>query len=160
MDFQLLALYVGLSIINVGLQAFYGIALVKCSKQISACVSAVTFGFYTIVIVYTSCELPLFLKVGIVGICNFIGVYIVKSIEEKLKKDKLWKVDITTKIDNLEMLTYNLQKADLYYTFTETSPKMALITVYCNTQQESQKVKKIIDLYNCKYFCTESQTLY
>ena len=41
------------------------------------------------------CELPLILKAIVVGLCNLIGVYIVKFCEEKARKDKLWKVEVT-----------------------------------------------------------------
>lgn len=31
----------------------------------------------------------------VVGGCNLIGVYVAKYIEEKIKKEKLWKIEIS-----------------------------------------------------------------
>ena len=39
--------------------------------------------------------LPLWFKVIVVAVANFIGVFFVKWLEEKFRKEKLWKVELT-----------------------------------------------------------------
>ena len=69
--------------------------MVKCGKGLASVVNALAYGLYTVVIVYTNCDLALWLKCLIVALSNLIGVYVVKLFEEKLRKDKLWKIDMT-----------------------------------------------------------------
>ena len=100
---ELLIIFIALNIVNVILQTVKSLATVKCGKVAAAIVNAVAYGLYTIVLVYTMCDLPLMWKASIVALCNFIGVYVVKLIEEKARKDKLWKVEAT--IQNLIYFT-------------------------------------------------------
>ena len=91
---NLLLVFVVLNVLNVILQTAKSIATVKCGKTVAAVANAVAYGLYTVVIIYTVCELPLWQKVLIVAGANFIGVYVVKAIEKKLEKEKLWKVEM------------------------------------------------------------------
>ena len=56
-------------------------------KTAAALVNALAYGLYTIVIVYTNADMNLWVKVVIVALANLIGVYVVKFIEEKKRKD-------------------------------------------------------------------------
>ena len=94
---QLLTLFIVLSILNVILNTVKSIVTVKGGKLAAAFINAITFFVYTYVIIYTNCELNMHLKAGITAIINFVGVYVVKLIEEKARKDKLWKVEATVK---------------------------------------------------------------
>src|SRR5699024_10697866 len=95
MDIKLLIIFIVLNAVNVVIQTIKSICTIKSSKMVAALVNAIAYGLYTVVVVYMVCELPLLWKVVIVGVCNFVGVFIVKWIEEKARKDKLWKVEIT-----------------------------------------------------------------
>ena len=83
------------NVVNVIIQTVKSLATVKCGKTVAAIVNAVAYGLYTVVVVYTMCDLPLWAKALIVGVANLIGVYVVKLFEEKARKDKLWKVEAT-----------------------------------------------------------------
>ena len=83
MDTKLLLVFIVLNIANVIIQTVKSIATVKCGKVSAAVINAVAYGLYTIVTVYLMCELDLYLKAGIVALCNLVGVYVVKLIEEK-----------------------------------------------------------------------------
>ena len=95
MDTKLLIVFIVLNIFNVIIQTVKSIATVKCGKGAAALINAVAYGLYTIVTVYLLCDLDLWLKAVIVAVCNLIGVYVVKLLEEKARKDKLWKVEAT-----------------------------------------------------------------
>ena len=92
---KLLIVFILLNAINVVIQTIKSLLTVKGGKVMAAVANAIAYGFYTIVVIYMVCELPLWQKVVIVGSCNFIGVYIVKLIEEKMRRDKLWKIEAT-----------------------------------------------------------------
>ena len=82
-------LFVVLNVVNVVIQTIKSLATVKCGKGLAAIINALAYGFYTIVVVYMVCELPLWLKVVVVGLCNLVGVFAVKWGEELARKDKL-----------------------------------------------------------------------
>lgn len=91
MNEKLFITFVILNIVNVIIQTVKSLATVKCGKTIASIVNAVAYGLYTVVVVYTVCDLPLWLKVVVVGLANLVGVFVVKLVEEKSRKDKLWK---------------------------------------------------------------------
>ena len=94
MNYELLITFTALNVINVIIQTVKSIATVKCSKVAASVVNAIAYGLYTIVVVYTMADLPLIMKAGIVALCNLIGVFIVKLVEEKARKDKMWKIEM------------------------------------------------------------------
>ena len=84
---NLLIIFIILNILNVIIQTVKSIATVKCGKAVAAITNAVAYGLYTVVVVYTMCDLPLTYKAIIVAVCNLIGVYVVKYFEEKSQKE-------------------------------------------------------------------------
>ena len=153
---ELLIIFIVLNIANVIIQTVKSIATVKCGKVTAAIVNAVAYGLYTIVTVYMMCELDLFLKAGIVAVCNLVGVFVVKLIEEKARKDKLWKVEATVRHAYKEEI---LQKLPFIpYSYIEIG-KHDILNFYCTTQKESRAVKEVLTFYEAKYFVSESKTL-
>ena len=162
MDTKLLLVFIALNIANVIIQTVKSIATVKCGKVSAAVINAVAYGLYTIVTVYLMCELDLYLKAGIVALCNLIGVYVVKLIEEKARKDKLWKVEAT--VQNLIYLTDYIkdgcEKHKIPYSVLNVeNVDYVVFNFYCATQEKSRIVKQICDGCNAKYFVSESKTL-
>ena len=159
---NLLVIFTILNIINVILQTIKSIATFKCGKTMAAIINAVAYGLYTIVLVYTVCDLPLLLKAAIVAACNFVGVWIVKYGEEKARKDKLWKVEATISNDGIDPeyddCIVELKQSGVPMNYIDI-PKYILINCYCATQADSTKVKTILDKYEAKYFVSESKTL-
>jgi hypothetical protein len=162
MDTKLLLVFVVLNIANVIIRTVKSIATVKCGKMSAAVINAVAYGLYTIVTVYLMCELDLYLKAGIVALCNLVGVYVVKLIEEKARKDKLWKVEAT--IQNLiyftDYIKAECEKNKIPYSILNVeNVDYVVFNFYCATQEKSRIVKQICDGCNAKYFVSESKTL-
>ena len=155
---ELLITFIVLNIINVIMQTVKTIATLKCGKGVASLVNAVTFALYTVVTVYMMCELPLGLKALVVGLCNLVGVWVVKFFEEKATKDKLWKVEITLRPQYLEKVITVLEDLNIPFNYVNIN-KYYLLNIYCATQKESAMVKQIVDKYNAKYFVSESKIL-
>ena len=155
---NLLITFTVLNIINVVLQTIKSIATFKCGKTMAAIINAVAYGLYTIVLVYTVCDLPLMLKAAIVAICNFVGVWIVKYGEEKARKDKLWKIEVTIPSNQAEQMLADCEYYELTYNYVDIQ-KYYLFNFYCPTQKDSANVKKLLESYDAKYFVVESKTL-
>jgi hypothetical protein len=159
MDTKLLTLFIVLNVVNVIIQTVKSIATIKCGKTMAAIVNAIAYGLYTVVVVYTVCELPLWLKVVVVGGANLVGVYLVKLFEEKGRKDKLWKVEATVYEPYTESLHNDLKNAELPHNYIEEIGKYTIFNVYCETQEDSRKAKEILDYHKAKYFVSESKVL-
>ena len=117
MDYELLIVFIVLNIVNVIIQTVKSIATIKCGKGMASVVNAIAYGLYTVVVVYTVCDLPLWLKVVVVGLCNLVGVFCVKWGEEKARKDKLWKVEATVKPCEFEAIKSYCEIADLPFSY-------------------------------------------
>jgi hypothetical protein len=159
MDWNLFWIFVVLNVVNVVIQTVKSIATIKCGKVPAAVINAVAYGLYTIVVVYTVCELPLWLKATVVAVANLVGVYIVKLLEEKKRKDKLWKVEATIPHTNTDQLHYELKVRNIPHNFIEDVGQYTVFNIYCETQKESAIAKVVLDQYHAKYFVSESKTL-
>lgn len=158
MNTKLLIVFILLNIANVVIQTVKSIATVKCGKLSAAIINAVAYGLYTIVTVYLMCELDLYLKAGIVALCNLVGVYVVKWVEEKARKDKLWQVQATVAPDKAGWLMDKLNQDNISWNYIDVN-KWVIFNIYCATQEESRTAKKYLTEAEAKYFVSESKTL-
>lgn len=158
-----LIIFIVLSIINVIFSTVRTIVTINGNKFWASILSGGYFAFYNIVLIYTVATFPLWQKCLITFICNVVGVYLVKYIEEKTRKDKLWKIEATfskkilteqfieelNKYSESNNISYNVITIDKYY----------IVNFYCPTQKESLLARQFITLYNGKCFVSESQIL-
>ena len=158
MDTKLLLTFIALNITNVIIQTIKSLVTVKCGKTAAALINAAAYGLYTVVVIYTVCELPLYLKALIVAICNLVGVYVVKLIEERARRDKLWKVEATIPVEIAEKVKHDLRANGLPHNYIDIE-KYYLFNVYCENQEQSKVAKVILDYYNAKYFISENKSL-
>ena len=147
-----------MNVLNVVIQTIKSICTIKCGKAVAAIVNAVAYGLYTYIIVLTNCDLPLLAKCLIVASANFVGVYVVKFFEEKARKDKLWKVEMTVPKKHFEEVCAALRIAKVPYNYVDIE-KYVLVNCYCATQQDSANIKDFMKNYDVKYFVSESKTL-
>ena len=157
---KLLIIFIVFNALNVVIQTVKSLATIKCGKWLSAIINAIAYGLYTYIVVLTVCDLPLWQKMLVVALCNFVGVFVVKWAEEKMRKDRLWKIECTfvykeNFLRNLKVLAevnkvpYNYVNLNKYYA----------VNFYCATKKESQMVKEFIEKFNGKYFVSESKNL-
>ena len=156
---QLLIIFILLSIINVILNTLKSILTVNGGKFAAALINAVTFFVYTYVIIYTNCELSMHLKAVVTAVINFIGVYIVKYFEEKARKDKLWKIEVTVPRGEFEKLKSVSKDLNLSFNFVDIE-KYVIFNYYAENQFESQRVKDVLSCFKgVKYFVSETKIL-
>lgn len=152
----LLLTFIILNILNVIIQTVKSIATVKCGKTAAAIINAVAYGLYTIVTVYMMCELELWLKALIVAVANLVGVYVVKFLEEKARKDKLWLVKITIPKEKTEQVKSFLEKENIPFSYYNIT-KYFVFDTYCENQNQTKKVLNICKSCNGKAFATENK---
>lgn len=156
---NIVVLFIVLSVVNVIASTARSIITIKGGKFAASVTSAGYFAFYNIMLIYTVAQFPLWQKCLITFMCNLIGVYIVKFIEEAMTKDKLWEVKMTVRKNFSESLHRDLKALNIPHNYFDISDKHTVFSVYCATQNESTLVKDFVKKYNAKYFVSESKTL-
>lgn len=163
-DFELssfLLVFVVLNVVNVIIQTVKSIITINGTKWSASIVNAVAYGLYTIVVVYMSAEgLGLLWKALIIGVANLIGVFVVKFIEEKNRKDKLWKVEATVDSYLIVDLHRILNEGGVPHSWLEIgTTDRVILNCYCDTKRESELVKELLNASGAKYFVSESKIL-
>lgn len=153
---KLLVFFIVLNIINVILQTVKSLVTMKGGKWTAAVGNAIAYGVYTVLLVYMTCDLSLWAKVIVVGGCNLVGVFIVKWLEEKMRKDRLWKVEATFPMKCKEAVEFSARQ--IPHNYIEIGSHV-IFNFYCSTQEESAKVRSIIHRYDGKYFASEAKIL-
>ena len=154
---KILIVFTILSIINVVFSTYKSLATIKGSVLNASIVSALYYGFYNVVLIYTVADFPLWQKVAITAVCNFIGVYIVKYIEKRMRKTKTWKFELTVPADLTETIHTALDSLGVSHNYIPNIGKYTIYNCYCPTQRESTLVKTIANNYDIKYFISESE---
>lgn len=158
MNWNLFWLFVVLNIINVVVQTFKSLITIKSGKTVAALVNAGAYALYTVVTIYMLCDLPLLWKAVVVGLCNLIGVYFVKWLEEKTRKSRLWKVEATIPRADFQYIKTFIDNEDVPANYIDIN-KYYLVNFYCATQAESALVRELLNRHNAKYFVTETKEL-
>lgn len=156
---KLLITFIILSIINVVFSTVRSITTIKSGKTVASFISGGYFAFYNVMLIYTVADFPMWEKCVITFVCNVIGVYVVKLIEEKMRKDKLWKVELTVEKDKTESLDVHLTELDIPHNYIQNIGNYTIFNIYCATQKESTLVKELATRYNAKFFVSETKAL-
>ena len=160
MDIGLLALFVVLTIVNVILNTARTIVTVKGGLFWSSFISAVAFGFYVVMIVYTVCDLPLWVKAITTALANFVGTYFVKWVEMKVRKDRLWMVDVVLTGPQIYAAKSYLDPWKIQYIEIPISNSdSSQFHIYSKTQDESRHIRELLESYKAKYVVVESKSL-
>lgn len=155
----MILLFIICTTVNVILNTIKSIVTVKGGKTLAAAVNAICFGFYTYIIILTAnSDITTMWKIIITAACNFIGVYGVKLAEEKMRKDKLWKVEMTVLYAEASEMHKALTAANIPNHYTDAG-RHAAFSCYCATQAETAKVLEIGKVYNAKTFATETKII-
>ena len=154
---NLIILFTILTIVNVIFSTIKSIVTIKSGPWVASIVSALYYGYYNIVLIYTVADFPLWQKVVITSICNLVGVFIVKYGEMKSRKDKLWEIKVT--MPTIYRSTVDNALVSIPHSHIVLSPKHTLFTFYCETQADTLKVKEFIDKYHARYFVSENHAI-
>ena len=142
---QFLLLYLVLQVVYVILNTVTNIAKIKCSKLIASLTSAVCYGFYVIVVVATASNQPIWVKMLLTAVTNVVGVYVGMWVMEKLRKDKLWKIEITIR-DAIEAYQFEntLREKDISFNSVVCENNDIILNVSSKSQKESEMIKKAL----------------
>ena len=156
---SILTLFIIGTMINVVLSTIKSIATVKGGKFIASLMNALTYGFYSYVIILTTADgLSVGAKMLITAACNFIGVYLVKYFEEKLRKDRLWQITATVNIDKAAELVRRSEAKNLIFNYIPIG-KYCIINYYSYSKEDSEAVAPLLKVFESKYFISEAKSI-
>lgn len=142
------------TIVNVSVSTIRSICTIKCGKWLSALTNAICYGFYPLIVMLTAKDtVDIVTNMCITAVANFICVWIIKYVEEKARKDKLWRIDLTVPAEETAFIHRKLQ--NIPHNFIECGPK-TVFNCYCATQKESAEVKTLAVAIGGQYSAFES----
>ena len=152
-------LFIVCTAVNVILSTIKSIATIKGGKFMAALMNALTYGFYSWVIILTTIDnLSTVDKMLITAACNFIGVYLVKFIEEKTRKERLWKIEATVPFEEMHSLINESKEQKLVFNYTPIG-KYTIFNFYSYSRRESEEVAELLQRHDAKYFVSEAKTM-
>ena len=155
MDIKYILLFSALQLINVMMSTTKSIIQIKGTKLMAAIANSLYYAFYTIVVIFTVSEINIWIKMGVTFIANLIGTYLSMLILDRLRKDKLWKIEVTVPTANNDEI--HAQLKSIPHSYIVLTNKHTVFTFYCATSKDSSRVKQLVNKYDAKYFVSENR---
>ena len=147
------------TIINVTLSTIRSICTIKCGKWLSAISNAICYGFYPLIVMLTAQgTVGIIINMGITAIANFICVWLIKFVEEKSRKDKLWKIEMAIPLMKADLAETSLIYSPISYNFNKLG-KWVVFNCYCETQADTKICVDIAKQFGGKISAYESKSL-
>lgn len=160
---NMMILFFGVSLVNVVLNTAKSLFTVKGGIVSATLINAITFGFYTYVIVLTAnADFSTNIKAIITIIANLIGVALVKFCEKKMRKDRLWVFNATCKENNENIcaIANSLKDLKIKLVYNEVvKDELYTMQIFSNTQKESDMIKSILNAYDVHYHAYETSEM-
>lgn len=139
------------TLVNVILSTLKSVITIKGGRVLASVMSAIAYGFNTVVIKMVS-DVDLWVAVVTSVICNLLGVYIGLFITDKMRKDQLWKITVTVPTELMKDFKTDLNSQEIAFVAYETSwEKYKVVDIFSKAKPESKKIREIIKKYNVKY---------
>lgn len=157
-----------LQLFNVILSTIKTVIQIKGNKISATIANAIYYGFYTVVVIFMTSDFGFgdvwntVIKVAVTFISNLIGTYIGMSIMERLRKDKLWKIEASVLGEYTEEIHKRLNDKEVKHSYIDNIGKYSIFNVYCSTKEDSSVAKNILKEVtggSVKYFVSESKNL-
>lgn len=147
--------------INVILNTAKSLLTVKGGIFSASFINSITFGFYTyIVFLISNGDMNIHIKAIIIAVINFVGVALVKFVEKKLQKDRLWIFTATVKNNNeiIQKICKALKDMEIKFIYNEIiKDELYTLQIFSKNQKESEMITSILNNYQVKYYAIESK---
>ena len=153
---KMLLIFALCTLLNVVLATIKSVMTIKGTKLSAAIWNALSFGLYSYIVILTAtADLTTLEKVIVTVVCNLIGVYGVKWVEEKMRKDRMWKIEMTVRSEYAERMHDALTIANIPNHYTPAG-RHAAFSCYCATKQETDAALAVGEKFYAKTFATET----
>ena len=145
------------TVVNVILSTIRSLCTIKGGKWVSAISNAICYGFYPFIVMLTAKDtVSIVVNMAITAIANFICVWLIKYVEEKARKDKMWKVEVAIPNKYGNALHFDLR--GLPHNYIEVG-SWTMFNCYCMTQTDTKMVVDLAKQYEGKISAYESKSL-
>ena len=147
------------TVINVTLSTVRAITTIKCGKWASATMNALCYGFYPLIVMLTAKDtVSILVNMLITALANFVCVWLIKYVEEKARKDKLWKVEMAIPLLKADVAETSLTCSPIPYNYNKLG-KWVIFNCYCETQADTKICVDIAKQFGGKISAYESKSL-
>ena len=149
------------TIINVTLSNVRALCTIKGGKWLSATMNALCYGFYPLIVMLTAKDtVDIITNMIITAVANFVCVWIIKFVEQKARKDKLWKVEMAIPFAESDQVITRLKGVEDLIPFNYNYlGKWCVFNCYCENQTKTAFIKELAKDYNGKISAYESKSL-
>lgn len=152
-------LFAIVTIINVTLSTIRSLCTIKGGKWLSAITNAICYGFYPLIVMLTAKDtVTIWTNMAITAAANFVCVWIIKWVEEKARKDKMWKVEVACPLVHHSDMHALLKEYAIPHNYVEVG-SWVMFNCYCMTQKDTQIVTDLAEKRECKISAYESKSL-
>ena len=145
------------TVVNVTLSTIRSLCTIKGGKWVSAISNAICYGFYPFIVMLTAKgTVGIIINMAITAIANFICVWLIKYVEEKARKDKMWKIEIAVPHQFTKIMHQDLKFSKIEHNFTEVG-SWTMFNCYCMTQLQTKHAIEYAKAYKGKYSAYESK---
>jgi hypothetical protein len=94
----------------------------------------------------------------ITAVANFVCVWVIKLIEEKSRKDKMWKVEMAIPKEGKDLVSAMLDRKGIPHNYVEVG-SWVMFNCYCDRQEDTQICVDTAKRLKGKISAYESQNL-
>lgn len=154
-------IFVIATIVNVTLSTIRSLCTIKGGKWVSAISNAVCYGFYPLIVMLTAKgTVDIIINMLVTAIANFVCVWLIKFVEEKATKDKLWKVEVAIPNEYAEKMIGYLKSTNGWIPFNYNElGAWNVFNCYCATQEQTAFVKDLAKDFGGKISAYESKSI-
>lgn len=157
LSYNAIMAFIAITIINVVASTIKSIITVKGNALTASLTNAFYYSIYVYVMIFTvEGGLPTWAKALITFGCNFIGVFLVKYIEAKREKEKLWLVKMTVSPDVADFVKKRLADKEISNTYYDVK-KFVVFDCFCSNREETQTVVQLCKAFDGKVFASENK---
>ena len=147
------------TIINVTLSTIRAITTIKGGKWLSATMNALCYGFYPLIVMLTAQgAVGIIINMLITALANFVCVWLIKLVEEKSRKDKMWKVEMAIPHESKDLVKQILDRKAIPNNYLEVG-SWVMFNCYCNEQKDTAVCVQVAKSLNGKVSAYESKGL-
>ena len=146
-----------MTVINVTLSTIRSLCTIKGGKWLSAITNAVCYGFYPLIVMLTAKgTVGIIVNMCITAIANFVCVWVIKLVEEKARKDKMWKVELAIPNNLVGHAIEELKNYKIPFNYIEVG-SWTMFNCYCMHQKDTDNAISLSKDLLGKYSAYESK---
>ena len=147
------------TVINVTLSTIRSLCTINGGKWLSAITNAICYGFYPLIVMLTAKDtVSIIVNMVITAIANFVCVWLIKLIEEKSRKDKMWKVEMAIPCEETELVKTMLVRKNIPYNYVNVG-SWTMFNCYCDKQEDTKVCVSVAKNLKGKISAYESKSL-